>query len=61
MSGPVEQGHPDYGAALLMERAKGSNSSSSVLAEALRHPGTKRNRGFVSDRAISQGLDVATG
>jgi uncharacterized protein len=38
----VEQGHPDRGASLqgrvlLMESAKGSSSSSSVLAEALRH------------------------
>jgi predicted aconitase with swiveling domain len=38
----VEQGHPDHGASLqgrvlLMERAKGSSSSSSVLAEAIRH------------------------
>ena len=37
----VEHGHPDYGRSLqgrvvLMERAKGSSSSSSVLAEALR-------------------------
>jgi predicted aconitase with swiveling domain len=38
----VERGHPDNGASLkdrvlLMERAKGSSSSSSVLAEALRN------------------------
>jgi predicted aconitase with swiveling domain len=38
----IEQGHPDHGTSLqgrllLMERAKGSSSSSSVLAEALRH------------------------
>ena len=38
----VEKGHPDHGASLqgrvlLMERAKGSSSSSSVLAEALRN------------------------
>jgi predicted aconitase with swiveling domain len=38
----IEQGHPDAGASLagrvlLMERAKGSSSSSSVLAEALRN------------------------
>jgi predicted aconitase with swiveling domain len=38
----VERGHPEYGRSLqgrvvLMERAKGSSSSSSVLAEALRH------------------------
>jgi len=38
----IEQGHPDQGVSLqgrllLMERAKGSSSSSSVLAEALRH------------------------
>lgn len=38
----VEHGHPDCGRSLqgrvvLMERAKGSSSSSSVLAEALRH------------------------
>jgi predicted aconitase with swiveling domain len=37
----IEHGHPDHGASLqgrmlLMERAKGSSSSSSVLAEALR-------------------------
>lgn len=38
----VESGHPQHGARLaarvmLMERAKGSSSSSSVLAEAIRH------------------------
>jgi predicted aconitase with swiveling domain len=38
----VEKGHPDHGASLrgrvlLMEHAKGSSSSSSVLAEALRN------------------------
>ncbi|MBS1179058.1 MAG: putative aconitase subunit 2 [Proteobacteria bacterium] len=38
----VESGHPQYGARLagrvmLMERAKGSSSSSSVLAEAIRN------------------------
>src|SRR6267142_3187023 len=38
----VEQGHPDHGASLqgrvlLMEYAKGSSSSSGVLAEALRN------------------------
>jgi predicted aconitase with swiveling domain len=38
----IEHGHPDHGTSLqgrllLMECAKGSSSSSSVLAEALRH------------------------
>jgi predicted aconitase with swiveling domain len=38
----IEQGHPDHGTSLqgrvlLMEHAKGSSSSSSVLAEALRN------------------------